>query len=51
MELRLLALLCELPDAKQEDFAALKAIYERLPEGFSTVVVSRARELLQRASL
>ena len=51
MELRQLGLLCELPDAKQEDFAALKAIYERLPEGFSTVVVSRARELLQRASL
>ena len=30
--------------------AELKKVYERLPEGFSTAVVSRARELLQHAS-
>ncbi|HKS56914.1 MAG TPA: AAA family ATPase [Steroidobacteraceae bacterium] len=47
MEIRLLAQVCELPDATQADFAALKEVYERLPEGFSTAVISRARELLQ----
>ena len=42
--------LCELPDVSREDLAELKKVYERLPEGFSTAVVSRARELLQNAS-
>jgi hypothetical protein len=50
MEIRLVGLLCELPDASKRDLAELKQVYERLPEGFSTAVVSRARELLQRAS-
>jgi hypothetical protein len=50
MEVRLLASLCELPDASKLDFAALKQAYERLPEGFGTAVVSRARELLGTAS-
>jgi DNA-binding winged helix-turn-helix (wHTH) protein/tetratricopeptide (TPR) repeat protein len=47
MEIRLLGQLCELPHATKADFAALKEVYERLPEGFSTAVISRARELLQ----
>jgi DNA-binding winged helix-turn-helix (wHTH) protein/tetratricopeptide (TPR) repeat protein len=51
MEIRLLAELCGSPHAGQQDFAALKAVYERLPEGFSTAVVSRARELIQRAGI
>ena len=50
MEVRLLSELCELPEASKQDFAALKEAYDRLPEGFSTAVVSRARELLQSAS-
>jgi hypothetical protein len=50
MELRLVGLLCELPDVSKQDFAELKKVYEQLPEGFSTAVVSRARELLQHAS-
>jgi hypothetical protein len=49
MELRLLTSLCELPDVSREDLAELKDVYERLPEGFSTAVVSRARELLENA--
>jgi DNA-binding winged helix-turn-helix (wHTH) protein/tetratricopeptide (TPR) repeat protein len=49
MEIRLLASLCELPDVSKEDLAELKEVYARLPEGFSTAVVSRARELLQGA--
>jgi len=49
MEMRLLVYLCGLPDAGQQDLAALKAVYDRLPEGFSTALVSRARELIQRA--
>ena len=50
MELRLISLLCELPHASKQDLAELKKVYERLPEGFSTAVVSRARELLQKAA-
>ena len=50
MEIRLVGLLCELPDVSRQDLAELKKVYERLPEGFSTAVVSRARELLQNAS-
>jgi hypothetical protein len=50
MEIRMLGLLCELPDVSKEDLARLKAMYERLPEGFSTAVVSRARELLEKAA-
>ena len=49
MEIRLLTLLCGLPDASKADLAALESVYDRLPEGFSTAVVSRARELIQRA--
>jgi tetratricopeptide (TPR) repeat protein len=49
MEMRLLMHACGLPDATERDFAALKAVYERLPEGFSTALVSRARELIQKA--
>ena len=49
MQIRLVALLCELPDAGKQDFAALKDVYDRLPEGFSTAVISRARELLQQS--
>jgi hypothetical protein len=51
MEVRLLASLCELRDASKQDLAALREAYDRLPEGFSTAVVSRARELLGRASV
>jgi DNA-binding winged helix-turn-helix (wHTH) protein/tetratricopeptide (TPR) repeat protein len=51
MEIRLLAELCGSPQASKQDFAALKTVYERLPEGFSTAVVSRARELIQRAGI
>jgi tetratricopeptide (TPR) repeat protein len=51
MEIRLLAELCGSPHAGQQDFAALQAVYQRLPEGFSTAVVSRARELIQRAGI
>ena len=47
MEIRLLGALCELPDVSKEDLAELKKVYERLPEGFSTAIVSRAREVLQ----
>jgi hypothetical protein len=47
MEIRLLAALCELPDVSKQDLAQLKAVYDRLPEGFTTVIISRARELLQ----
>ena len=50
MEIRLVGLLCELPDVTKQDLAELKKVYERLPEGFSTAVVSRAREVLQNAS-
>jgi hypothetical protein len=50
MEVRLLSELCELPEVRKQDLAALKEAYDRLPEGFSTAVVSRARELLQSAS-
>jgi hypothetical protein len=50
MEVRLLSELCELPEVRKQDFAGLKEAYDRLPEGFSTAVVSRARELLQSAS-
>jgi hypothetical protein len=50
MEIRLLVQACGLPDAKKADFAALKAAYDRLPEGFSTAMISRARELIQSAS-
>jgi hypothetical protein len=50
MELRLLVHACGLPDASERDLAALKAVYARLPEGFSTALVSRARELLEQAS-
>jgi hypothetical protein len=49
METRLLVHTCGLPDASERDLAALKTAYERLPEGFSTALVSRARELIQRA--
>jgi tetratricopeptide (TPR) repeat protein len=49
MEIRLLGLMCELPDVNAQDLAALKDVYGRLPEGFSTAVVSRVRELLQRS--
>ena len=49
MEIRLLVRLCELPDAGKHEIAALKAAYDRLPEGFSTAMISRARELLQTA--
>jgi hypothetical protein len=48
--IRLVGLLCELPDVSKQDLAELKKVYEQLPEGFSTAVVSRARELLQNAS-
>jgi DNA-binding winged helix-turn-helix (wHTH) protein/tetratricopeptide (TPR) repeat protein len=48
MQMRLLVLACGLPDASQRDLAALKAVYDLLPEGFSTALVSRARELIQR---
>ena len=47
MEVRQLVHLCALPDASKQDFAALKAAYDRLPEGFSTALISRARGLLQ----
>ena len=50
MELRLLVHVCQLSDASKQDVAALKAAYDRLPEGFSTAMISRARELIQRAS-
>ena len=46
MEMRLLVHGCGLPDASERDVAALKAVYDRLPEGFSTALVSRARELI-----
>jgi hypothetical protein len=46
MEIRLLVHICELPNATKQDLAALKAAYGRLTEGFSTAMVSRARELL-----
>ena len=49
MEIRLLATICELPDASAKDRAALKDVYGRLPEGFSTAVVSRAREVLEKS--
>lgn len=48
MEVRLLVHLCSLPDASKQDLAALKAAYDRLPEGFSTAMISRARELLEQ---
>jgi DNA-binding winged helix-turn-helix (wHTH) protein/tetratricopeptide (TPR) repeat protein len=50
MELRLLVHVCQLSDASKQDVAALKVAYDRLPEGFSTAMISRARELIQRAS-
>ena len=50
MEVRLLVHICSLPDASKEDFAALRVAYDRLPEGFSTAVISRARELLEQAA-
>ncbi|HEY7640580.1 MAG TPA: AAA family ATPase [Steroidobacteraceae bacterium] len=50
MEIRQLGLLCELPDVSKQDLAALKDVYQRLPEGFSMSVVSRARELLQKST-
>jgi tetratricopeptide (TPR) repeat protein len=50
MEIRMLVQVCGLPDASKQDFAALKAAYDRLPEGFSTAMISRARELLQSAA-
>jgi len=46
MEMRLLVHACGLPDASERDVAALKAAYDCLPEGFSTALVSRARELI-----
>jgi hypothetical protein len=49
MEIRLLVQICGLPDASKLDVAALEAAYDRLPEGFSTTMISRARELLQKA--
>jgi DNA-binding winged helix-turn-helix (wHTH) protein/tetratricopeptide (TPR) repeat protein len=49
MEIRQLVHLCGLPDASKQDFAALKAAYDRLPEGFSTALISRARGLIQSA--
>jgi DNA-binding winged helix-turn-helix (wHTH) protein/tetratricopeptide (TPR) repeat protein len=51
MEMRLLVYLCVLPDAGKQDLAALKAVYERLPEGFSTALVSRAREIIQKGQV
>ncbi|HKU15271.1 MAG TPA: AAA family ATPase [Steroidobacteraceae bacterium] len=50
MEVRLLVHVCGLPDAGKQDRAQLKAVYDRLPEGFSTAMISRARELLQSQS-
>ena len=44
MEIRLLVNICELPDASKQDLAALKEAYDRLPEGFSTAMISRARD-------
>jgi hypothetical protein len=51
MEMRLLVQLCGLPDASERDLAALKAAYDRLPEGFTTALVSRARELIQKGQV
>lgn len=50
MEVRLLVRVCQLPDASNQDIATLKAAYDHLPEGFSTAMISRARELIQRVS-
>jgi hypothetical protein len=48
MEIRLHVHICTLPNATKQDLAALKAAYDRLPEGHSTAMISRARELLQK---
>lgn len=49
-EIRLLVHICSLPNATRADLASLKAAYDRLTEGFSTAMVSRARELLEQAA-
>ena len=51
MQMRLILLMCALPDADKRDLAELKAIYDRLTEGFSTVLVTRARELIQKGQV
>jgi len=51
MEIRLLVHACGLPDASERDLAALKAAYDRLPEGFTTTLVSRARELIEKGQV
>jgi len=51
MELRLLVYLCVLPDADKQDLAALKAVYDRMPEGFSTALLSRARAMIERGQV
>jgi hypothetical protein len=51
MQVRLLVLLCGLPDASQRDLDALKAVYDRMPEGFSTLLISRAREVIQNGKV
>jgi hypothetical protein len=47
MQVRMLALLCKLPDATAADRAALREVYERLQEGFDVPVVAEARKLLE----
>jgi DNA-binding winged helix-turn-helix (wHTH) protein/tetratricopeptide (TPR) repeat protein len=49
MEIRVLVYICDLPNATRQDLAALKAAYDRLTEGFSTAMVSSARDMIQKA--
>jgi DNA-binding winged helix-turn-helix (wHTH) protein/tetratricopeptide (TPR) repeat protein len=51
MQMRLILLKCALPDASKRDLVELKAVYDQLSEGFSTVLVSRARELIQKGQV
>jgi hypothetical protein len=51
MQLRLIVLKSALPDASKRDLVELKAVYDQLSEGFSTVLVSRARELIQKGQV
>jgi len=51
MQMRLLVYLCVLPDAGKQDLAALKAVYDRMPEGFSTALLSRARAMIEKGQV
>lgn len=46
MELRMLVLLCELPQAETTDREALRDAYARLPEGFDVPLIVRAQKFL-----